>query len=158
MDRNKQLQRHTPLRHKSDKRRRMEYKLIKPERDFLDFVGGNCPICGANGLVLHHMVAGPNRWRALKERAAWLGICNVCNTGDVEDETKWPLARQCALKFLQDPEFFDLATINRLLAPEGHPSPPYRITLTDVAQWLLMPFIEERPKWWERSDGSHDRD
>lgn len=149
----KKLQRHARIKPMSAKRHKVRYLALKPEREFIKFVkddpdGGCCPICGREELILHHMVAGPNRGRALLVRAAWLAICNYCNTGEIEDELQWPIAKQLALKLVQDPEYFDLAEVNKLFAPEGHPNPPRRVTMTDVVKYLVVPITSsERPTY-----------
>jgi cytochrome c553 len=62
-------------------------------------------------LEVHEIARGPSRKQAVQERACWLLVCRRCHE-ELGDYSKWPLARQLALKLLQDREHFDLRKFN----------------------------------------------
>lgn len=129
------LKRGGRLRYKTPARARSDRKMNPIEWEWLEGFD-RCAICELKKIIApHHMVAGPNRWRAKGVLADLLPACWECNSGVLEDETKYPLSRQCFIKLSIDPEHFDLDEINRLKAPEGHPRPPQAVRMDDVLQW-----------------------
>ena len=123
------------MRRESLKRQALRRKVKAAERAFLE-EHSSCARCGRKDPAIHHIIAGPNRGRALEVRAAWLPMCSICNCYLMEDKALWPLTRQLALKLITDPNHFDLGEINRLLAPEGAQTIPQRFTLADIVGHL----------------------
>jgi hypothetical protein len=95
-----------------------------------------CCICGGPSQCVDEILRGKNRLRALVERACWLPACGLCNTGDLADPGYWPVERKLAVKLLVDPGWFDLNTVNRVLAPAGARDIPRAYTGDDVLDWL----------------------
>lgn len=83
---------------------------------------GRCMICGHEWrsadyfprvLETHEIARGTARSKAVVCRAAWLVLCREHHVA-VGDLSKWPVARQLALKLIRDPEGFDRVAVNRL--------------------------------------------
>ena len=76
-----------------------------------------CWLCGArqkhtwHGLDIHHIVRGARRARARGHRAALIRACRYCHTSRLDGMS---IVRQLALKWLWDPEGYDLWAVNRL--------------------------------------------
>lgn len=81
-------------------------------------------------LQTHEIARGPAKQAAMKEPAAWLRVCRQCHDA-MDDYSKWPIARQLALKKLRDPEHYDRVKVNELRgeAPES-------ITEEEVDEWV----------------------
>lgn len=124
------------MRYRTKKRAKDDRKANPIEWEWL----ANFDRCGACNkrkiITTHHMVGGPNRWRAKGVLAALFPACWDCNRDDLEDETKWPLSKQLAVKKRIDPANYCLKTINALLGVKGDPNPHQRITEKDVAVYL----------------------
>jgi 5-methylcytosine-specific restriction endonuclease McrA len=92
-----------------------------------------CQLCGKRQSDhVHEIASGPARKEALKHRAAWLALCESCHRR-MHDHSDFPIERQCALKLLVDPEYFNLEVICRLRGRA-----PTAITLADVAPFLEL--------------------
>lgn len=125
------------------------YRKLYPERIEFLYEMGRCAVQGLNcdgcyGVAVHEMCRGKNRMRAFGVRAAWLPACGPCNTGDLDDATAWPLAKQLALKLLIDPRYFDLTAIRQILAVDGTPIErlPVVVSEADVLAALQTLLIE----------------
>lgn len=91
-----------------------------------------CWFCGAKSTEVHELANGNGiRNLAFGDRAAWCAACRRCNTHELTDKAKYPIARQLAVKLLRDPNYFDLSAIN---AMRGRA--PTATTLADVVEWL----------------------
>ncbi len=104
-----------------------------------------CMICGETyreQLAVHEMTPGANRMRGFVERAAWLVACGVCNCDRLTDKFWWPIEKQLAVKLWYDPDGFDLETIWRIHAVEGHANPPQFVTYQDVL-WAFVELCRE---------------
>lgn len=81
---------------------------------------------------LHEIARGIHREEATKHPEAWLLLCLWCHE-EMGDYSRWPLARQLALKLVADPTRFDLAKINEIRGrAEG------AIDLADVGKYLEL--------------------
>lgn len=89
-------------------------------------------------LHVHEICSGGNRQRATDHRDSCLVLCDYCNANIFTDKALWPIERQCALKLLTDPAFYNLDTINRLLAPKDCADVPQHITHAKVAKFLEL--------------------
>lgn len=120
-------------------------------RAFLEEFYHRCAICGLagigdgpGGVNVHEIVGGPNRMRAFGRREAWLPACNVCNSGVLTNKQLWPFVSQLLVKLELDPEYFSLAVINELFAPQDHPNPPQRITADDILAAIVKRNMENQ--------------
>ena len=92
-------------------------------RDEWDAAHDECMVCGwtwgmwtsdaRRRLETHEIARGPARQAALKAPAAWLRLCNMCHD-EMDSLRLWPIARQLAIKKLQDPEHYDRIKVNEL--------------------------------------------
>ena len=73
----------------------------------------DCMVCGRQGTDTHEIARGAYRKQAVKQRCAWLRLCRECHNA-MDDYSEWPIARQLALKKLQDPQYYDRQAVNRL--------------------------------------------
>jgi hypothetical protein len=102
-----------------------------PERE--EYRNQLCQLCGlTQATAVHEICSGPARKGALKHRETWLALCSTCHHR-MHDYSDFPIERQCALKLLADPEWFDLAMICFL---RGRAETA--IVLADVAPWLCL--------------------
>ena len=62
--------------------------------------------------AVHEIASGPGRFKAIQERAAWLVLCGPCHARLHAEN--WTVAYQLALKFRNDPAFFDRRLVNTL--------------------------------------------
>lgn len=115
------------------------YRKHKAERQGFIFEYGSCWICGSvTGLCVDEICMGPNRLRAFPHREAWLCTCALCNCNVTTDTARWTLPLKLALKLDNDPAHFSIAKINEILAPDGHPNPPQRVTAAEVLDALII--------------------
>lgn len=92
----------------------------------------HCMVCGvAPANQVHEMARGSHREAALETPCAWLATCWSCNHLLLTDASRYPIARQLAIKFLRDPGRFDLGEFNALRGRA-----PGAITWEDVEIWL----------------------
>lgn len=105
------------------------YKKHRQARNnFLKEMGHSCAICGVVGVHIHEIASGPYRQMAFGIRAAWLAACDYCNDHVLTDKRLWPWSRQLHRKRELDPEGFDLAAFNAIIAPRS-------VSIEDVSQW-----------------------
>jgi hypothetical protein len=72
-----------------------------------------CMICGKAASDTHEIPRGVHRKGALKHREAWLRLCRSCHN-ECGDYSKWPIAKQYAVKKDNDPRFYNRILLNRL--------------------------------------------
>lgn len=84
-------------------------------------------------LHVHEIPNGPGRKKATAHRDCCLVLCDYCNANIFTDKALWPVERQCALKLLTDPLFFNLPLINELRGRA-----PSAITISDLAPFLEL--------------------
>lgn len=129
------------MKRRSSKNQALYNKYGPARNDFL-LISWRCAVCGVTSsaapLSVHEICNGPNRMRAFVRRESWLATCWDCNSNILTDKLVWPIARQCAIKLLVDPEYFSLDVINEILAPEGHKNPPQVVSAADV-----LPYVKE---------------
>lgn len=65
-------------------------------------------------LDCHEILNGPLRDKTLGEPCSLLVLCWICNSNEMTDKSKWPVAKQLALLQLRDPESYDLVRFNWL--------------------------------------------
>lgn len=135
----KGAQRKAPLRRVSAKRQKL-MRVVGPKRKAYIQEIGYCEVCWTmdrlftnENLVVHEIVKGPGREKALEHRAAQLVACNGCNTGRLEDYSVCPIEKQLAIKLLSDPEHFDLELVNQLRMRART-----AIELRDVLHYLVL--------------------
>ena len=93
------------------------------------------PGCQRRAVSIHEIAFGRGiRHQAYGERCTWLPSCSMHNLSGAgfHDLQAMPLAHQCALKQLLDPQHFDLPRINVLRGRS-----PQAITEADVAEFLV---------------------
>ncbi len=137
------------MRNRTPKRALIEKEARILEAVFLDEMHHTCAMCGGGVAGVHHIIAGPNRARALLIRAVWLPLCWICNSDKAEDKATWPVPRQLALKLKADPMYFDLDEVNKLLAPKDHPNPPKAVAPEDVLPWIVANAREAWGTTWQ---------
>lgn len=94
----------------------------------------SCWFCGAGNPSVHEIVCGVGvRHIAFGERCTWAAACWDCNSGQLCDYSVWPVERQCAVKALRDPDWFDLP---RLCEIKGRAVTA--IVLADVVKYLTL--------------------
>lgn len=84
-------------------------------------------------LHVHEIPNSAGRQKATAHRDCCLVLCDYCNGNIFTDKALWPVARQCALKLLTDPLFFNLPLINELRGRA-----PGAITISDLAPYLEL--------------------
>jgi hypothetical protein len=62
----------------------------------------------------HEIANGPCRIQAYGERCTWGAACRNCNCLELTNKKTWPVARQLAVKWLNDREWFDLEKFNAI--------------------------------------------
>jgi len=83
-------------------------------REFVK-AAGRCWTCQKSRATdCHEMASGTHRDAALSERCTWLAVCTMCNCYRLTDRVEWPLVRQLAIKWLNDPEHLDVERFNEL--------------------------------------------
>jgi len=81
---------------------------------------------------VHEIASGTHsRPLAIADRSAWAAACSHCNCHLLTDKSKWPIARQLAVKLVYDPQHFDAARVNVLRGRAAG-----AVTLADVAAYL----------------------
>lgn len=92
----------------------------------------SCWCCGSSPVSIHEILRGGSRGVALSERLTWFAACWLCNSGDLNDATIWPVKRQLAVKYIEDPKHFDLRRFLSLKR-EARTS----ITMADLKPFVL---------------------
>lgn len=118
------------LRTKSPKRRRLESATSKWRSEYkAEFT--TCQRCVKKlATDLHEICRGAHREQALQYPELWLCLCQDCHE-ELGDYSKWPLARQLALKLVSDPGRVSLEVFNEVRGRAES-----AMTLADVAVWL----------------------
>lgn len=118
------------MRHTSKKRAAYDRLYTQQRKDYLvEFP--RCMVCGQRSECVHEIARGTCRKVAFGEPCTWLATCAVCNCGPLTDAKEWPVARQLALKLLQDGKRYDRCRVNviRGRCPEA-------ITEAEVTAWM----------------------
>lgn len=97
------------MRRQGTKRRQLMAE-VGPAREAFLREFGACWFCGAvTALTVHEILSGTGgRDHGLRYRWAWAVACWPCNSNDLTDARRWPLARQLARKWVFDREHFDM--------------------------------------------------
>ena len=102
------------MKPKSKKQSKLERLYRQPRAAFR----GEFPICWFCQINVttdvHEIANGPARSQAYGERSCWCASCNWCNTREVTNKRKWPIARQLAIKFKFDREYYNLDAFNEI--------------------------------------------
>ncbi len=105
-------------------------KDVNPARDEYRKLFPKCQCgCGRDASDLHEITAGAARESALSCREAWLHLARPCH----DRIQGWPVLKQCALKFVVDPHFLNMATISRLRRND-----PNEFCTADIAVHLKL--------------------
>lgn len=84
-------------------------RIVNPQRDAFIKEFPACWVCFSQWRVwVHEFIRGGSRGVALDNRCCWFAACWECNSGCLDDASQWPVERQLAVKFLMDPDYFDL--------------------------------------------------
>lgn len=78
----------------------------------------------------HEIANGPARREAYGDRSTWGAACRSCNVFELTDKRKWPIARQLAVKWINDRKWFDLEKFNMIR--RGQP----QVAWTDIVLWI----------------------
>ena len=77
-----------------------------------------CWLCGIHArntwppkICIHHIARGPHREKAREERCAMIATCTKCHEARLD---AMPIARQLAMKFINDPKGYDRKQANTL--------------------------------------------
>lgn len=91
-----------------------------------------CWVCGSTEQpCVHEIARGVHRKDGVKDRAAWIRACYPCNGGPLNRYDVWPLARQYALKLVNDREHYDRIALNRMRSRADE-----AITDNEVLAWI----------------------
>lgn len=108
---------------------------VKPLRQELISAAGRCMACRVSAsharLDCHEILNGPLRDKTLGEACSLLVLCWICNSNEMTDKNKWPIARQLALLQERDPDSYDLTRFNWL----RNPNAPRFVTQDEVDQF-----------------------
>ena len=119
----------------SDKRRKLMRGVFIPRTQFRQrFI--HCWSCGTSPAGIHEILRGGSRGVALAEPCCWFAACWFCNTADLNDAIEWPVNRQLAVKYVEDPGGFDLQLFLELK----------REAVTSITFADLKPFIRKERK------------
>lgn len=104
----------------------------------------SCFICGNRWekkpiriLDVHEIARGAFRSKAIMLRECWLLLCRECHDA-VDDYSEWPIAKQLAVKYIRDREYYDRALVNRIRGRTDD-----AITETEVHRYVEA-FTKER--------------
>ena len=115
----------------SEKRAKLMRDVLVPRTRFREKFPW-CWCCGSpTSITIHEMLRGGSRGVALPERCCWFAACWLCNTGDLDDATLWPVKRQLAVKYVEDPGGFDLQKFLSLKREAAT-----SITFADLKPWI----------------------
>lgn len=119
----------TRLKHTS-KQQAKRQRDHRPARQAFLVEFPTCWFCGAMATDVHEITNGPCRKAAYSERCTWAATCNECNCHVLTDKRKWPVARQLAVKWINDREYWDLDKVNEIRTGIGF------IYWPDVVVWI----------------------
>lgn len=109
--------------------------MSRPRREYKE-THRTCHLCRCRRATdVHEIVRRSKSNESVEHRCAWLALCRKCHDDEVADYSRWPIARQLALKLCVDPDNFDLAKINEL---RGNSSTEF--TPDDLAPYLPDPW------------------
>ena len=124
---------------RQSKKFRDRAKESKPIRDELIRETGKCQLCGSRReLSCHEILRGGLRQKVLNEPSCLIVACWGCNSGPLNRQGEWPLARQLALILETAPERYDLARVMFL----RNPNAPYFVTQEEVNEYMTT---QEKP-------------
>lgn len=83
-------------------------------RDQFAFEFTKCWVCGKHAHDTHEIVRGAMRHLGYTHRSCWIRTCRRCHDQELGDLSRWPVARQLALKKEHDPEHYDRVEVNLL--------------------------------------------
>ena len=106
---------------------------VRPIRKGLVQAAGECMACGKKNCRLdcHEILNGPLREKTLGETCSLLVLCWDCNSMEMTDKSKWPVARQLALLMEHSPEHYDIVRFNWLRNPDA----PNYVTQDEVNEY-----------------------
>ena len=108
---------------------------VRPLRQALVQAAGRCMACRVSArdarLDCHEILNGALRDKTLDEPCSLLVLCWICNSNEMTEKNKWPVARQLALLQLRDPDSYDLVRFNWLRNPKG----PNFVTQEEVEEY-----------------------
>lgn len=121
-----------PMKRSNPKRAKADRRAAKPRAAFRDEFPW-CWFCEeAAATDVHEMASGVgNRAKAVQERFTWAAACNDCNCHRLTDKSEWPLARQLAVKWINDRASFDRVAFNRLRGRADN-----AISWAEVIYWI----------------------
>lgn len=73
-----------------------------------------CWVCGKHAHDTHEIVRGAMRHLGYIHRSCWIRTCRRCHDQELGDLSRWPVARQLALKKQYDPEYYNRIEVNLL--------------------------------------------
>jgi len=118
---------------------------VKPLRQGLISAAGRCMACLVTPkharLDCHEILCGSLRDKTLDEPCSLLVLCWRCNSEEMTDKVRWPVARQLALLHEYSPEHYDLVRFNWL----RNPNAPNFVTQEEVDVYRNE-FKNRRPK------------
>ena len=130
---------------------------VRPLRQSLVEAAGRCMSCRVSGrharLDCHEILSGPLRDKTLSEPCSLLVLCWNCNSNEMTDKAKWPIARQLALLQERDPDNYDLVRFNWLRNPDA----PRFVTQDEVDEFR-EDFKEKRNADTRKKLGRKDSD
>ena len=74
-----------------------------------------CIWCGTTPVSVHEIARGIHRSKAFCDPCCWLPLCWICNSGQFNDKSKWPEAKQLCLKKHRDFKYYDLPRYNMIV-------------------------------------------
>jgi hypothetical protein len=116
-------------------KRRKRMKEVKPLRESLIRQSGRCMVCHVSAkqarLDCHEILNGGLRDKTLDEPCSLLVLCWNCNSNEMTDKGKWPVARQLSVLLKESPEHYDLERFNWL----RNPNAPNFVTQGEVDEY-----------------------
>ena len=118
------------MKFQSANRRRLMSQVQQDRQAFLVLYPA-CWFCGGPSQCVHEMACGSHRELALSEPCTWAAACVDCNEFHLTDYSEWPLARQMAVKWIEDRKNFDRVRFNAIRGRS-----PDAISWTEVVLWI----------------------
>jgi cytochrome c553 len=145
MKRSGPLRRKTPLTPGGPLKRKTRMKQVNPKtakirRQARDpraqYVAEHftCQVCHKRQATeCHEIVRRSTKANSILYRSTYIATCYDCHENELGDYSRYPIARQLAVKLISDGDHFNLEEINRLRGRDAN-----AITLTDVAKYLQL--------------------
>lgn len=93
-----------------------------------------CQVCGQRKATeCHEIVRRSTAAKSILYRSTYIATCGDCHQHELGDYSRYPIARQLAVKLVNDPEHFSIEEVNRLRGRANS-----AITLADVARHLEL--------------------